>query len=941
MRALFCYLSKESRAACLQGFFMKRTGKIFTRTMILLALLLAGQGLWATHNRAGEITYVQIGPLTIRMTITTYTKTSSVGADRDSLRIFWGDGTSEMVARSNGNGQPLPNNIKRNLYTAEHTYPGRGTYTLSMFDPNRIGDILNVNPPNSISVPFFLQTSLTLLNPQFQGVNSSAVLLQPPIDFACVGQTFIHNPNAYDPEGDSLSYELVVPLQDENMEVPRYSFPSQISPGPNNRISLDPVTGDFVWNSPQQAGEYNIAIRINEYRNGVLINYIIRDMQILVLDNCSNRPPALRVVEELCVVAGDTVNLLVTATDPDLPTQRIRLSALGGPLVLADSPAEFRVDTGFRDQPAIGQLYWETSCAHVSPQFYTVVFKAQDSWMRQGVTGDGGLTDLRTLRIKVVGPPPEGLEAEAEADRITLSWDKPYLCDPELGMRFQGFSVWRRNGSRLIVPDTCDPGLEGKGYEVVSYNTSEMMDGRYVFTDVDVERGKTYCYRVQGEFAQLSAAGNPYNRVGGLPSVEVCLQLSRDVPLIIENTVLRTDMADGSIRVSWVNPLPRDLDTLAHPGPYLYRVERADGIDGTNFAPVPRAEIRADFFGSIADSSYTDAGLNTVVSGYNYRLAFYTGGDELVPYGYSEPASSIFLKTSPRDEAVTLDWDVNVSWENFEYTIFRRDPGAVDFDSLTTVFRPPYTDSGLINGENYCYLVRSTGSYGLAGLPEPLINFSQEKCVRPVDIDPPCAPELELSNDCDSDELIGEEDIFNRLSWSNPFFSCPELADDLAGFRVYYAPPGADYELIAELSIHESRVYNHRGELGISGCYRVTALDTAGNESVMSEERCAENCPLYQLPNVFTPNGDGSNDTFRPFPYRFVESIDLQVFNRWGGLVFETSDPDINWDGRDSGGNILADGVYYYHCRVYVQRSDGSRGIYDQLKGFIEILKGN
>ena len=136
-------------------------------------------------------------------------------------------------------------------------------------------------------------------------------------------------------------------------------------------------------------------------------------------------------------------------------------------------------------------------------------------------------------------------------------------------------------------------------------------------------------------------------------------------------------------------------------------------------------------------------------------------------------------------------------------------------------------------------------------------------------------------------------------------------------------------------------MYNHRGELGISGCYRVTALDTAGNESVMSEERCAENCPLYQLPNVFTPNGDGSNDTFRPFPYRFVESIDLQVFNRWGGLVFETSDPDINWDGRDSGGNILADGVYYYHCRVYVQRSDGSRGIYDQLKGFIEILKGN
>ena len=53
----------------------------------------------ATHNRAGEITYVQTGPLTILMTVTTYTKTSSVQADRDSIEIFWGDGTNEFVQR--------------------------------------------------------------------------------------------------------------------------------------------------------------------------------------------------------------------------------------------------------------------------------------------------------------------------------------------------------------------------------------------------------------------------------------------------------------------------------------------------------------------------------------------------------------------------------------------------------------------------------------------------------------------------------------------------------------------------------------------------------------------------------------------------------------------------------------------------------------------------
>lgn len=915
--------------------------RLFSVICMVVVLGMLPGWLGATHNRAGEITYEQIGPLTIRMTITTYTKTSSTGADRDSLRIFWGDGTNEMVPRVNGNGDPLPNNIKRNLYVAEHTYPGRGTYILGMFDPNRIGDILNVNPPNSISVPFYIQTSLSLLNPQFQGNNSSAILLQPPIDYACVGQPFVHNPNAYDPEGDSLSYELVVPMQDKDTPVPRYSYPDQIEPGPNNVISLDPVTGDFVWRSPQRAGEYNIAIRINEYRNGVLINYIIRDMQILVLPDCNNRPPALDVPEEICVVAGETIELDITATDPDIPIQQVRMSALGGPLEFATDPAVFEVMAGFQDHPLTGKFIWATTCEHISPQFYTVVFKAQDSWTRPGITGDGGLTDLKTLRIKVVGPAPEGIEAEAERERIVVSWDKPYACDDLVGGIFQGFSVWRRNGSRIVPQDTCNPGLEGKGYEIVNYNTLEMEDGRYVFADEEVDRGITYCYRVQGEFAQLTAAGNPYNRSGSLPSEEICIQLSRDIPLITKVDVVETDEFNGRIQVAWIKPNPDDLDTIQRPGPYTYRVERAPGIDGTAFQPIPGASFTSQFFSETVDTQYLDIDLNTVVSGYRYRIAFYINGQVSTPYGYSEPASSIFTVLTERDRAIEVDWDANVPWENYEYTIFRRDPMGTDFDSVTTVFRPPYTDRDLLNGEQYCYFVRSYGSYGLPSLPEPLINHSQKVCAFPMDTEPPCAPTLELTNDCeDFDSRIPESEIFNRLTWSSPYFTCPDQSGDLAGYRIYYAAPGEDFEVVAELTVQQSRVFNHKSDLGIAGCYKVTALDTAGNESAFSNEKCAENCPLYELPNVFTPNGDGHNDVFKPFPYRFVERIQIQIFNRWGNLVFESTDPDINWDGSNLRGEPLADGVYYYKCSVFVAQSEDSLLLYDELKGFIELLRG-
>ncbi|MBK7799293.1 MAG: hypothetical protein IPJ53_09280 [Saprospiraceae bacterium] len=56
------------------------------KILLLFLAILNGVGLYATHNRAGEITYIQLSNLTIRATLVTYTKTSSVGADRDTLR---------------------------------------------------------------------------------------------------------------------------------------------------------------------------------------------------------------------------------------------------------------------------------------------------------------------------------------------------------------------------------------------------------------------------------------------------------------------------------------------------------------------------------------------------------------------------------------------------------------------------------------------------------------------------------------------------------------------------------------------------------------------------------------------------------------------------------------------------------------------------------------
>ena len=68
----------------------------------LVILVLLPASVFATHNRAGEIIYRLVAPFTYEIEIITYSKASSVAADRDSLEIFWGDGASEFLYRTNG-----------------------------------------------------------------------------------------------------------------------------------------------------------------------------------------------------------------------------------------------------------------------------------------------------------------------------------------------------------------------------------------------------------------------------------------------------------------------------------------------------------------------------------------------------------------------------------------------------------------------------------------------------------------------------------------------------------------------------------------------------------------------------------------------------------------------------------------------------------------------
>ena len=106
--------------------------------------------------------------------------------------------------------------------------------------------------------------------------------------------------------------------------------------------------------------------------------------------------------------------------------------------------------------------------------------------------------------------------------------------------------------------------------------------------------------------------------------------------------------------------------------------------------------------------------------------------------------------------------------------------------------------------------------------------------------------------------------------------------------------------------------------------------------SVVDSIAIVDNCPpLFYIPNVFTPNGDGENDTFN-YDGDYYQDFSIQIFNRWGRVIYESDDPEVYWDGTFKEEDV-PEGVY-----VYLIRFRGTHPSYDKLfsrSGSITVVR--
>lgn len=867
----------------------------------------------ATHYRAGEITYQVISDVKnlYHFTFITYTDPRKPANENTRmLHVSWGDGTEQDVNRTKA--ETINDKVQRNTYEIDHAYSSKGAYLVSFADPNRVENILNINYGYSVDIPFYVEAMLRIDGSI--GANESPVLFVPPLDEGCVGFTYVHNPGAYDADGDSLNYQLVPPKQGQNDPVPNY-----VNPFHSDSFSINSTTGQVTWQKPEQAGIYNIAIRINEYRNNRLVGYVVRDMQIEILA-CPNAPPVIAPIPDLCVIAGDTVRFLTSASDPNIG-QMLTLNGYSGPFEyltnLNPSPATLTPNPAKGVSFVQAQFTWNTVTNHVRFFDHQGIIKVNDDYGTQ-------MNDIKPFRIKVIAQPPKNLKTTQRGNGFDITWDKD-----SSGLATY-YALYKRIDSSHWNPSNCERGVNpSSGFVLL-----DTIDGINSTTYYDNDNGKglsplvRYCYRLVAIYPARDRYGKALYTYSSesKASTEICDAIIRSMPTITQVSVLKTNATTGRVQLSWLRP--DTLDQTQFPPAYKLILKRANNKEST-FNTIHTFSYNT--FNEINDTTYIDTLLNTSSNQPIYKIEFISDSAGIIEFiDVSPTASSLRAIVYSTDETNILSWNANVPWQNVGFTVYRKKSGNL-FDSIAYVKQNTYHDTGLINNQEYCYVIKSYGKYSL--LPDSTENLSQEICGTPIDTVRPCPPLLNVITPCN-----GYGSFTNKIEWINN----NACAEDVISYKIYYKQYTKDtsYKLLATVS-NTTFSYDDNREIlkkGIGGCYVVTGVDSFNNESYIIYPYCVDNCPEYGLPNVFTPNGDGINDLFQPFPYRFIEKVEIQIFNRWGNQVFHTSDPDINWDGTSETSNAnCTEGVYFYVATIYEQYLEGVKT--RNLKGTIQLLR--
>jgi len=303
--------------------------------LIVCFIQLSGEA-YASHAQGGDLTYTCLGNNQYRLRLAFYRDCAGVNAPAnvniDISSITCSQNFTTTLYPVPGTGQDVTP-ICPSLTTecAGGTYPGvqEWIYEGNIILPQACTDWVfsftlccRNAAINTITNPGGQNIYIaTTLNNVAAPCNNSPTFSNRPIPFVCAGQTYCFNHGALDPDGDSLAYALVDPLSAPGIPVSFIAPYSAVNPLPSSpAVSLNPLTGDICMN-PSQIIVAVMAVRVEEWRNGVLIGTIVRDIQVRTV-MCNNNLPSITGINNTNVYsttgcAGAPVTFSIFSQDPD------------------------------------------------------------------------------------------------------------------------------------------------------------------------------------------------------------------------------------------------------------------------------------------------------------------------------------------------------------------------------------------------------------------------------------------------------------------------------------------------------------------------------------------------------------------------------------------------------------------------------------------------
>ena len=392
--------------------------KLLTTLLITLISL----STYATHLMGGQIVATNLGGYDYEIKLTAYRDTIgipmataamfeiSMDSAGVNLPIYFLTIPADSMSGGLVMGVSAAYGVEVYTYTDTITLPGDGYYTISWQDCCR--NVAIINMASSAAENFALSTSFTVnsLSP-----NSSPSYLSLPVAYLPSDTLWQYNPLPFDPDGDSLTWSLTTPLGNSvsGMPVLGYQFldDTTLYSNSSNPFSLDPITGELSWNAKMQ-GNFVAAFLIEEYRNGVKIGEMRRDMQFIVVSDTSNYLPVISNMmlfpsnsggyPYVVISPSQNYSVSLLASDPNI-NDVVTLNAFGEPFNLQTSSPSFLTFSTGNGNEIEGIFSWTPNMLDVRTQPYLVVFRVSDGFYNFDYTVQievSSITSVQELEIK-------------------------------------------------------------------------------------------------------------------------------------------------------------------------------------------------------------------------------------------------------------------------------------------------------------------------------------------------------------------------------------------------------------------------------------------------------------------------------------------------------------------------------------------------------------